>query len=144
MEIEEVKELIKTLDNSNLTYLSLKNKSGSIELRKEDSVVAPIDIPVSRSAAAPKQPDFDWIFVKSPIVGIAYKSPKPGAEPFVQTGQKVKTGQTLCIVEAMKMLNEIKADTSGVVSEILFEDGKLVEFDMPLFKIEANGTPERL
>ena len=73
--------------------------------------------------------------VKSPMVGTFYRSPSPGAEAFVQIGQAVKQGETLCIIEAMKLLNEIEADASGVVKAILVENGEPVEFGEPLFVI---------
>lgn len=135
MEIKEIKELMKAFDSSGITSLSFKDKLGSIELKKEGVVVQ--DVSISRPAAPSKEPDPEGDFVKSPIVGVAYKSPKPGAEPFVDIGQEVTAGQVLCIIEAMKMFNEIRAEKGGIISEILFEDGKLVEFGMPLFKIEV-------
>ena len=73
--------------------------------------------------------------VSSPMVGTFYRAPSPGATPFVEVGQKVKRGDTLCIVEAMKMLNQIEADKTGVIDAILVENGQPVEFDQPLFVI---------
>ena len=73
--------------------------------------------------------------VKSPMVGTFYRAPSPGAEDFVTLGQRVEKGQALCIIEAMKLMNEIESDTSGVVKEILVESGQPVEFDQPLFVI---------
>jgi acetyl-CoA carboxylase biotin carboxyl carrier protein len=74
--------------------------------------------------------------VKSPMVGTFYRSPSPGAKSFVEVGQTVKQGQTLCIIEAMKMLNQIESDVSGVVAEVLAENEQAVQFDQPLFVIE--------
>jgi acetyl-CoA carboxylase biotin carboxyl carrier protein len=73
--------------------------------------------------------------VRSPMVGTFYRSPSPGAASFVEVGQKVKAGDVLCIVEAMKMMNQIEADKSGTIDAILVEDGEPVEFDQPLFSI---------
>ena len=74
--------------------------------------------------------------VKSPMVGTFYRAPSPGAKHVVEVGQTVKQGQTLCIIEAMKMLNQSEADASGVITEILIENGQAVQFDQPLFMIE--------
>ena len=133
MEINEIKELIKALDNSNIVSLNITNQEGSIQLKKGDvmQVVAKDIVTVQANDDSCEEA----YLVKAPIVGIAYKSPKPGDEPFVKVGQTVVPGQTLCVIEAMKMFNEVKADREGIVSEILFEDGKLVEFDKPLLRI---------
>ena len=136
MDIKEIKELMKAFDGSGITTLNFKDESGSVELKKE-VVAAAADVIMPQTVVSKKQSNSEGGFIKSPIVGIAYRSSKPGAEPFVQVGQEVKAGQVLCIIEAMKMFNEIKTDKSGVISEVLFQDGKLVEFDMPLFKIEV-------
>ena len=74
--------------------------------------------------------------MRAPMVGTFYRAPAPGAKAFVEVGQTVKSGQTLCIIEAMKMLNQIESDRDGVVSQILVENGEPVEFDQPLFVIE--------
>ena len=74
--------------------------------------------------------------VKSPMVGTFYRSPSPGAKAFVEVGQTVKQGQTLCIIEAMKMLNQIESDAAGVIAEVLAENEQAVQFDQPLFVIE--------
>ena len=90
--------------------------------------------------AAPRRPEPEaepeGHIVKSPMVGTFYRSPSPGAKPFVEVGQAVKDGETLCIIEAMKLMNEIEADAAGVVKEILVENGQPVEYGQPLFVIE--------
>lgn len=86
-------------------------------------------------AAAPKAADTRHV-VKAPMVGTFYRTPSPGAKPFVEVGQTVKAGQTLCIIEAMKMLNQIESDKAGVIAEILVDNEKPVEFDQPMFVIE--------
>ncbi|MDE0854450.1 MAG: acetyl-CoA carboxylase biotin carboxyl carrier protein, partial [Nevskia sp.] len=91
--------------------------------------------PAAPAAPAPKAADNRHI-IKSPMVGTFYRSPSPGAKPFVEVGQTVKAGQTLCIIEAMKMLNQIEADRAGVVVEVLADNEKPVEFDQPLFAID--------
>jgi acetyl-CoA carboxylase biotin carboxyl carrier protein len=91
---------------------------------------------LAEAPAVPTEPAIpDGHIVKSPMVGSFYSSPSPGAKPFVEVGQSVSVGDTLCIIEAMKLLNEIEADQSGVVSAILVESGQPVEYGQPLFVI---------
>jgi acetyl-CoA carboxylase biotin carboxyl carrier protein len=97
-----------------------------------DSVPAPADGETA-APVAPVEPEGH--VVKSPMVGTFYRSPTPGSEAFVQVGHAVKKGQTVCIIEAMKLLNEIECDTDGVVAEILVENGQPVEYGQPLFVI---------
>ena len=105
-------------------------------------VAAPVVAPVATTPAAPAvaaqpvaEPVVEGTTVTSPMVGTFYRSPNPGADPFVTVGDKVQVGQTLCIIEAMKLLNEIEAETSGTIKEILVENGQPVEFGQPLFII---------
>lgn len=88
------------------------------------------------AAAAAPAPEPTGHILKSPMVGTFYRAPSPGAPPFVEVGQSVTKGQTLCIIEAMKLLNEIESDASGVVKAILVENGQPVEYGQPLFQIE--------
>jgi acetyl-CoA carboxylase biotin carboxyl carrier protein len=94
---------------------------------------APVD--AAPAAAAPAKDDTNTVFVTSPFVGTFYRSPSPDAPAFVEVGSSVREGQTLCIVEAMKLMNEIEADFAGVVVEVLTDNGKSVEFGQKLFKI---------
>ena len=82
--------------------------------------------------------DKEYTIIKAPLVGTFYLSPKPGQPPFVEVGSNIKIGDTLCIVEAMKIFNEIESEHSGIIKEILVQDGEPVEFDQPLFKIEES------
>jgi acetyl-CoA carboxylase biotin carboxyl carrier protein len=90
--------------------------------------------PETRPAAATALKD-----IKSPMVGTFYKSPEPGAEPYVKVGTRVTAGQTVCIIEAMKIMNEIEAEVTGVVREVLAEDSQPVEFGTVLFRVDPNG-----
>ena len=92
--------------------------------------------PASAPAAAPTDEELELAVVKSPIVGTFYRTPEPGAPAFVEVGQRVKKDQVLCIIEAMKLMNEIVADASGVVAEIYVENGQAVEYGQPLFGIK--------
>ena len=95
-------------------------------------VTAPVPQPAPDALAAAAPPEPEGHVVKSPMVGTFYRSSAPGAKPFVEIGQAVKAGETVCIIEAMKLLNEIEADKDGVVKEILVENGEPVEFGQPL------------
>jgi acetyl-CoA carboxylase biotin carboxyl carrier protein len=99
------------------------------------AVAAPLApaAPAAPAAAAPEPSS--GTFVKSPMVGTFYRSPSPGASPFVEIGQAVKLGDTLCIIEAMKLLNEIEAEVAGTIKECLVENGQAVEYGQPLFVI---------
>jgi acetyl-CoA carboxylase biotin carboxyl carrier protein len=88
------------------------------------------------SAEAPKESKANQKHIKSPFVGTFYLAPKPGAEPFVRPGQRVKKGDVLCIVEAMKLMNEIESEIDGTIVEVLVDNGKPIEFDQPLFVYE--------
>ncbi len=94
----------------------------------------PVAATVAPVPAAPQEPAGHTL--KSPMVGTFYRSPSPGASPFVEIGQAVTKGQTLCIIEAMKLLNEIESDTAGVVKAVVAENGQPVEYGQPLFIIE--------
>jgi len=150
MTFKEIKELIEIFDESNLTKLSLKDKEFKIELDKNISVsAAPVVATPSTPAAQPtpvaatptttapvESSDDNADYIKSPMVGTFYQAPAPDAAPYVKVGDKVKAGQTVCIVEAMKIMNEIQAEFDCEILEILVEDGQAVEFDTPLFKVK--------
>ena len=106
---------------------------------------APVGAPIAGAAAgetetreAPR-PSAGLKEIKSPMVGTFYKSPEPGADPYVKTGTRVSPGQTVCIIEAMKIMNEIEAEIAGVVREILVDDAQPVEFGQVLFRVDPNG-----
>jgi acetyl-CoA carboxylase biotin carboxyl carrier protein len=95
---------------------------------------APAAAPAAQPAAEPEEPSGHM--VRAPMVGTFYRAPSPNAKPFVEEGQSVKTGDTLCIIEAMKLLNQIEADKSGTIKAIMVENGQPVEYNQPLFVIE--------
>jgi acetyl-CoA carboxylase biotin carboxyl carrier protein len=96
--------------------------------------VAPAELEAARAAAAPPLKE-----IKSPMVGTWYKAPEPGADPYVKVGSRVTSGQTVCVIEAMKIMNEIESEYAGIVREILVEDAQPVEYGQVLFKIDPNG-----
>lgn len=155
MDLRKIKTLIDLLEQSGISELEVKEGEESVRIARHPTGMSapmmhyappPMPAPAPIAAAAPAAtgaatagkapPSAKGHTVKSPMVGTFYRSPSPGAKPFVEVGQTVKQGQTLCIIEAMKMLNQIEADASGVISEILVENGQPVQFDQPLFMIE--------
>ena len=149
-DIDYVEKLAKVLADTGLTEISLEDGEQAITLRK-DVVVAPVapvvSAPVQAAPAAQAQapsapaqaasePAKKGTPITSPMVGTFYKSPSPDADAFVSVGQSIKTGDVVCIVEAMKMMNEIKSEISGKVVEICVEDGQPVEFGQVLMYVE--------
>lgn len=153
--IDEIKEIITALDNSSVTEVELTCGNGEkIKLKKKSEVkvvaaepievpTAPMVIPAAPAAptapavpAAEAAPVAEGKEIKSPMVGVFYAAASPDSDPYVQVGQAVKKGDTLCIIEAMKLMNEINAEESGVITEICVKNGDLVQFGQPLFKIK--------
>ena len=136
MELQELYELMERFAASGLTELEWKNKDGQVVLRRE--LAAPVQAQTAApTAPAPAvqsdKPQGDT--VSAPLVGVFYAAPAPGEKPFVQVGQQVKKGETLCLIEAMKMMSEVPAPADCVVEEILAADNEAVGFGQPLFRI---------
>ncbi len=143
MDIKNIKELIEMIEESDIAELEIKEGEESIRIsRYSTAAAAPIayaPAPVAPAAAVPPPATEEVIrghIVKSPMVGTFYRSATPGSRPFTEIGQSVQAGETLCIIEAMKILNQIEADASGVISKILVENAEPVEYGQPLFIIE--------
>lgn len=136
---QEIYELMARFDQSGLTTLKVTRKDFSLELGKNVTVAAaPVVAPVAAPAAAAApvaEPVEEGTFVTAPLVGTFYAASAPGEAPFVSVGDTVKKGQTLCVLEAMKMMSEVPAPCDCVILEILAKDGDLVGFDAPLFQI---------
>jgi acetyl-CoA carboxylase biotin carboxyl carrier protein len=111
--------------------------SGAIPMPLPTAVAMPA--PAAAPAVAAAAPVASLKEIRSPMVGTFYASPEPGAEPYLRTGQRVTTGQTVCIVEAMKIMNEIEAEVSGVIREVCVEDATPVEYGQVLFRVDPNG-----
>lgn len=152
MDLRKLKTLIDLVAESGIAELEITEGEDKVRIVKFSQSTpvmstqpAPLTVampaggaPVAGSSepAAPAQPSHkEGDVVKAPMVGTFYRAPNPGAPPFVEVGQSVKEGQPLCIIEAMKLLNEIEADKSGVIKEVLVENGEPVEFGQPLFII---------
>ncbi len=150
MDIRKIKKLIELLEESNVEELEIREGEESVRIsRGQRAAAAPVHTYIHQPMAqAPAQPAAAPVAepamaktepavssghaVKSPMVGTFYRASSPGAQPFASVGQKVKVGDVICIVEAMKMMNQIEADRAGVVEAVLLEDGQPVEFDQPL------------
>ena len=147
MDLRKLKTLIDLVSESNVSELEITEAEGKVRIVKSGGAVlqqyvpAPMQAPASAPAApvaelpAPPAVPAGHI-VKSPMVGTFYRSSSPGAKPFAELGSQVKEGETICIIEAMKILNEIEADKSGTITRILGENGQAVEYGQPLFVIE--------
>lgn len=156
IDIHKIAKLIEIVSKSDVSEINLKQGEEELKITREKAVAqsvqtviaapvaAPAPAPVQAAAAAPAPaaapavsaaPDATKL-MKSPMVGTFYRSASPTAAPFVEEGASVKEGDTLCIIEAMKMMNQIQADRSGVIKKILVENGSTVEFDQPLFEFE--------
>ncbi|MEL7936680.1 MULTISPECIES: acetyl-CoA carboxylase biotin carboxyl carrier protein [Pseudomonas] len=153
MDIRKVKKLIELLEESGIDELEIREGEESVRISRHSKAAAqpiyaaaPAYAPAPAAApapvaaapaaeAAPAAAQLNGNVVRSPMVGTFYRSPSPTAAPFVEVGQSVKKGDILCIVEAMKMMNHIEAETSGVIGQVLVESGQPVEYDQPLFTI---------
>lgn len=142
MDIEKVKEFIKLLEESELKKLTIKEKDSELVLEKEDAFpkasAHPIPMQVAQApqVSEPKEQVVEeGSFITSPMVGTFYQKPAPDQQPFVQKGDRVEEDTVVCIVEAMKVMNEVKAGISGTVAEVLSSDGSPVEYGTKLFRI---------
>jgi len=150
MDIRKVKKLIELLEQSNINELEINEGDESVRISRGGTAVtyaaapapapvaaasAPVAAPAATEAAAPATEEPAGHAVKSPMVGTFYASPAPGSPAFVSVGQKVAVGDVICIIEAMKMMNQIEADKAGTIGAILVEDGEAVEFDQPIVTI---------
>lgn len=151
MDIRKIKKLIELVEESGINELEISEGEESVRISRsapntgypvmQQAYAAPVmqaQAPVAAAPAAAEAPakaEISGHIVRSPMVGTFYRTPGPDAKAFVEVGQKVNVGDTLCIVEAMKMMNHIEAETSGVIESILVENGQPVEYDQPLFTI---------
>lgn len=147
MDIRKVKKLIELLEESGIAEIEIHEGEESVRISRNvaPSAVAPVALaaPAPVAAAAPTVADtapaeevIEGHVLSSPMVGSFYRAPSPGASTFVEVGSTVKVGDTLCIIEAMKLLNQIEADKAGTIKAILVENGQPVEYNQPLFIIE--------
>ncbi|MDT8896129.1 acetyl-CoA carboxylase biotin carboxyl carrier protein [Halomonas sp. I1] len=154
MDIRKVKKLIELLEESNISEIEIQEGEESVRISRHPNgteqpqpaapawpqpaaapAPQPTSTPAEPAAEADAGPGYQGQAILSPMVGTFYRAPAPGAKVFVELGQSVKKGETVCIVEAMKMMNQIEADRDGVVEAILVEDGEPVEFEQPMVVI---------
>lgn len=162
MEFKQIQELIKAINKSNISELSIEEGEFKITIKQAQTVsetqfvaiqapspamqqvlpqaAAPVAIPAA-APATPSQPaaasdNSNLITIKSPMIGTFYRSPSPDKPSFVNVGDDIKQGQVLCIVEAMKLFNEIESEVSGKIVKVLIDDASPVEYDQPLFLVE--------
>ena len=153
MDIRKVKKLIELLDDSGIAEIEITEGEDSVRISRYAAgtpvaaapVIAAAPVPAAApaapaaatpAAAAPEAPEEDGFEVTAPMVGTFYAASSPGAAPYVQVGDRVNEGDTLCIIEAMKMMNQIEADVSGVIKSIRIQNGEPVEFGQVLFVID--------
>jgi len=154
MDIDKVRELVKLVEDSGIEELEVSNEETTIRIQKSApltiaaaSVTPAMQVPVAQApgsvapdtstAAVDADPSrAKWKDVRTPIVGTFYRSPSPTSSPFVEVGDRVTVGQTLCIIEAMKVMNEIEAEFSGTIKEVFVEDGNPVEAEGVLFLVD--------
>jgi acetyl-CoA carboxylase biotin carboxyl carrier protein len=153
MDIRKVKKLIELLEESDVAEIEIHEGEESVRISRNSSAAVNYAVPMQAPMAMPAAPtantggdaapavedagkdEFDGHVVRAPMVGTFYRASSPGAKSFVEEGQPVKAGDTLCIIEAMKILNQIESDRTGKVVQILVENGQPVEYDQPMFVI---------
>ena len=159
MDLDEIKQILELMREHDLAEFELERDSNKVKLRKHSNnpqfVAAAPAVPHIAYAPAPVAPaaapagggeavltaaseDVDLAIIKSPIVGTFYRSSEPGAKPFADVGQQVRKGQVLCIIEAMKLMNEIESDADGVIAQIYPQNAQAVEYGEPLFAIRLD------
>lgn len=149
MDINEIKELAQIMKENDLSKIKIEEKDVKIVLEKGGSpapVISPVPVPpmtcaqpsetVNGTQEVPKETD-GLITIKSPMVGVFYSSPAPGEKVYVTVGEKVNKGDVLCIIEAMKLMNEITSECSGEITEVCVGNGQVVEYDQPLFRLRC-------
>ena len=142
IDISTLKEYIKVLEECSLEKIEISDGNDTISLEKPHSVAtAPAAVtvnaaPVQAAPAPAAESDDDGKTISAPIVGVFYAAPSPESDPYVYVGKKVKKGDVVCIIEAMKCMNEIQAEEDGEISAVLATNGELVEYNQPLFAIK--------
>ena len=152
MDIKEIQELIKFVAKSGVSEVSIDRKDFKITIKAQGNAPAVVNMqaapmpmaaaPVAAAAPAPAAPvaneNANLITIKSPMIGTFYRSGSPDKPSFVNVGDKIGPGNVLCVIEAMKLFNEIESEISGTIVKVLVEDASPVEFDQPLFLVEPN------
>ena len=152
MKIKEIQEIINFIKKSDLDDVSIETENIKIRVKKNNGNITTIEQPkVVKTEIQPQAPPVEnkiseekkentsnEIIIKSPMIGTFYRSPNPESDPFVSEGDSIKVGQTICIVEAMKLFNDIESEVSGKIVKILVDDNSPVEYDQPLFEVDPS------
>jgi acetyl-CoA carboxylase biotin carboxyl carrier protein len=151
MNLKELKELIELIQRSEISELELEKSGVKVRIKKERASIpappapeeltaAPSEVPQPQTSPvapiSPAAPPAGWLTLIAPVVGTFYRAPAPDADPYAEVGNVVKKGQILCVIEAMKLMNEIESEWDGKIVEILVENAQPVEYGEPLFRIE--------
>ena len=153
MKIKEIQEIINFIKKSDLDYVSIETENIKIRVKKNNGNLTTIEQPkIVKTEIQPQASPVENkvseekkekasnnnIIIKSPMIGTFYRSPNPESDPFVNEGDSIKVGQTICIVEAMKLFNDIESEVSGKIVKILVDDNSPVEYDQPLFEVDPS------
>ena len=142
MELDKLKEFIKFMDDNNLSELEIEEEGKRIRLKRKSSDDQPVIISQPQAPVTPKEEvkpaKKDGLEIKSPMVGTFYRASSPGAKPYVKVGDVIKSGDVVCIIEAMKLMNEIKAEIGGKIVQIPVKNGEPLEFGQTLFVVEPH------
>ena len=156
MDLRKIKKLIELLERSEVDEIEVREGEESVRIRRSPPVLATPGLGVTYAASPaapgaqpaspgppeatpPAEPEAAGHIVTSPMVGTFFAASSPGSRPFVSVGQRIEVGDTLCIIEAMKILNQVEADCAGLVVEVLVENGQPVEYDQPLFVVDLEA-----
>ena len=151
MKIKEIQDIINFIKKSDLDDVSIETENYKIRVKKNNGNYTTTDLPKEVKVSTPQSQkqvkkvdekkestSSNNLIIKSPMIGTFYRSPNPESDPFVSEGDTIKVGQTICIVEAMKLFNDIESEVSGKVVKILVDDNSPIEFDQPLFEVEPS------
>jgi len=151
MKIKEIQDIINFIKKSDLDDVSIETENYKIRVKKNNGNYTTTELPKEVKVSAPKSQQevkkveekkestsSNNLIIKSPMIGTFYRSPNPESDPFVSEGDTIKVGQTICIVEAMKLFNDIESEVSGKIVKILVDDNSPIEFDQPLFEVEPS------
>ena len=150
MNIKELKELIELIQKGQIAELELEKSGVRVRIKRDRGPIVPIpsseeappasavpvETPIPQASPLPSTVPAGWLTLTAPVVGTFYRAPAPDADPYVEIGNPVKKGQILCVIEAMKLMNEIESEWDGKIVEILVENAQPVEYGAPLFRIE--------
>lgn len=146
LDFKEIENLIKVMSSSNIDELEVTLKDASIKLKKNSNAASPLNAEKQVKVEEPEndiekteevEAEDDYYTVTSPIVGTFYAAPSKDAEPYVTAGSKIKKGDALCIIEAMKLMNTIESEVGGEIVKVLVKDGEMVEYGQPIFKVKT-------